>query len=323
LAIYCDCFNFYNCSNFYFINTFTSIQLIEASHIDKEKWDKKVADAHFNNITLYSWFLDAVADHWCGLVNDETYSSIFPVTYTSKLGVKQVYQAFFTRQYEVIGNSFTLNDAITFLKPEFKKISFRSSQNLTLNARKTVRKHQLLHTNAIQYKSNAKRMVKKAQKQYTYRFTNQVDDIVAIIGQTLSKQIHAFTPKTLNKLKTLAKVSLQKQKGDAIGIYENDCLIGGGFFLKDKATVTYLIASTSIEHKKNGAVYGLIDFALSHYQTQYKIFDFGGSNIDSIADFYKKFGAEDKTYFEYTINQLPIWFKALQNIKLSISKKPW
>ena len=41
------------------------------------------------------------------------------------------------------------------------------------------------------------------------------------------------------------------------------------------------------------------------------IFDFGGSNVDSIANFNKKFGAQDILYYGYEINTLS---KAVQKV---------
>jgi len=104
-------------------------------------------------------------------------------------------------------------------------------------------------------------------------------------------------------------------KGETIAVFDGNTIVGGGFFLKDKSTITYLKGASTDEAKKNGAMYGLLDFAFHHYQNDYSIFDFGGSNIENVAVFFKKLGGLDKTYFEYQINNLPLWFKVLKQLK--------
>ena len=67
--------------------------------------------------------------------------------------------------------------------------------------------------------------------------------------------------------------------------------------------------------KKNGAMYGLMNFAFETYKDRYSKFDFGGSDVESVATFYKKFGAIDNSYYNYLINDLPLWFNLLKKIK--------
>jgi len=263
---------------------------------------------------MYSWYLDATADNWSGLVSDD-YSTIFPVTYTKKLGVKQFYQAFFTRQFEVIGNEFDLTEAISFLEKEFKFINFRSSQNLELNQKTTIRQHQLIDLKSeYKYNRNAIRLTKKANNKFIYKSIKDVTPFIKLIKETLAQKIKEFTPQNIKKIEQLMLSSLKNNKGECIGIYENNTFVGAGFFLKDKNTTTYLKGISTEESKKNGAMFGLMNYAINHYPN-HSIFDFGGSAVESIAYFFKNFGAIGKNYNEYTINHLPLWFKTIKKLK--------
>ena len=98
----------------------------------------------------------------------------------------------------------------------------------------------------------------------------------------------------------LLKNAIKFQKGEVFELYTNENqLIAAAFFLKDKETVCYLIGDCNEENKKNGAMFSLMDFAIQHYKNQFKYFDFGGSNVESVATFYKKMGGKDVNYFEY------------------------
>jgi hypothetical protein len=69
------------------------------------------------------------------------------------------------------------------------------------------------------------------------------------------------------------------------------------------------------EEKKQGAMYGLMDFAMQKFALNYNTFDFGGSAIEGVANFYKKFGAQDCTYYDFHLNKMPTWFQTLKKIK--------
>ena len=138
---------------------------------------------------------------------------------------------------------------------------------------------------------------------------------MALINQNVAHKIKEFTPENIKRLKRLMDSAVKHNKGETIAVLQDNKIVGAGFFFKDKSTVTYLKGASTDDAKKNGAMYGLLDFALENYCKSYKLFDFGGSNIESVATFYKKLGGTDKTYFEYQINNLPLWFKGLKKLK--------
>ncbi len=264
---------------------------------------------------MYSWYLDAVSDNWGGVVHDN-YSTLFPATYSNKFRVKQFNQALFTREFEVVGADFKFEECIPLLKSQFKKIQFRSSRGL--NIANTERVHQIIHLDDefdCNYSTNAKRLIKKSNKNYTYRIVKCIDELIELVEQNVAHKIKEFTPDNIAKLKELMNCAASKNKGETIAVFENETIVAAGFFLKDKSTVTYLKGASIDIAKKNGAMFGLMNYAFSSYNTDYSIFDFGGSNIESVANFYKKFGAKDKIYYEYTINDLPLWFKLLKKFK--------
>jgi hypothetical protein len=294
------------------------IKHINSKHIDKKKWDDLVANSAIENVFMYSWYLDATADNWSGVVSNN-YTTIFPVTYTKKLGVKQFHQAFFTRQFEVIGHDFDLNNAIEFIHDEFKFINFRSKQVLKFNHAKIDRQHQIIDFNiGFKYSTNAKRLIKKSNKFYTYKSISNLTPFVTLIKEILVDKIKEFTPKNIVKLQKLMTSAMRNGKGECIGVFEGEKFVGAGFFFKDKNTITYLKGVSTEESKKNGAMYGLIDYVINQNQSDYSIFDFGGSIVEGVATFYKKFGATNKNYNEYTINHLPLWFSIIKKLKNNV-----
>jgi hypothetical protein len=267
---------------------------------------------------MYSWYLDAVSDSWGGLVNED-YSTIFPVTYTQNLGVKQFYQAFFTREFEVLGDGFNLREAINYLQDDFKMVNFRTSINSLNNIESIKRKYQFIDLNSdfeTSFSTNAKRLIKKSDKQFNYRVFTDVTELMELVRAHVAFKIKEFTPENITKLNGLMISALKNNKGELIGVYNDlNNLVAAGFFFQNKNNITYLKGASTDEAKKKGAMFGLMNFAFNRYRKNFSKFDFGGSNVDNVAQFYKKFGAKDMFYFDYTINHLPLWFKGLKKLK--------
>lgn len=276
-----------------------------------------MVNSPIENIFMYSWYLDSVSTKWGAIISDD-YKTIFPVTYTVKLGVKQYHQAMFTRQFTILGDGFSWSDVMRTLKGQFKLVQFRSNEFLEFGENREHRIFQSLELNEDydeNYSKNAKRLIKKSKNNYTFKRINCIQELIKLVKDTVAHKIKEFTPENILKLQSLMENAVKYQKGETIAVFENDQIVGSGFFLKDKSRVTYLKGASTESAKKNGAMYGLMDFAFSHYRSDFDRFDFGGSNVESVASFYKKFGAINNSYYNYAINDLPLWFSLLKKLK--------
>jgi hypothetical protein len=79
--------------------------------------------------------------------------------------------------------------------------------------------------------------------------------------------------------------------------------------------VTILVSVTDLNNRKNGANTFLIDQAIEHYKKDYEYFDFGGSSIHSIANYFLSLSATETTYFEISKNKLPLLINFTRKIK--------
>ena len=110
--------------------------------------------------------------------------------------------------------------------------------------------------------------------------------------------------------------TLTLSKGFYITASREGKKVGGIFVILDKDIAYYLIADGDIEAKKEGVVFGLMDQAIRHTRDMgYSIFDFGGSNVSSVAEFYRKFGARDNSYSRLVQDKTPKWFKLIKKLR--------
>ena len=292
------------------------MKFVERKDIDLKKWEARIDTDAIENIFNRSWYLDAVADNW-GAIITEDYKTILPVPYTIKLGLKQMYQAPFTREYDIVGSEFNWTEAAKFLAENLKAIHFRNAKENLFEDGET-RQHQYLslHGQPAQgYKTNAKRLIKKAKEKFSVELHDNPSVLIDLFKENVAHKIDSIGEDDLKKLDQLMTNALINKAGELWVIRESTEIKGAGFFLKDKSRVTYLKGASTDDLKKAGGMYLLIDSAINLYAKNFTTLDFGGSSIEGVANFYKKFGALDRTYYNYTIDRLPFWFKTLKRIK--------
>lgn len=291
------------------------MKLVDRKNIDILKWNEVIEGHHSENIFQYAWYLDAVAPQWSALIT-ENYGTILPVAWSQKLGVKQLIQAPFTREYTIMGDEFTWNEALAFLSGEFKGIHFRSEVAGLVKSEKT-RRHQWIDLRQDfekSYSQNAKRILKKEQNWESVLSTNP-NILIELFETHVAHKIDSVSPADLKSLARLMVDAIKNHKGELMLLKSGQETIAAGFFLKDKGRITYLKGAAKEESKKSGAMYHLLHAALKKYSRHFDTFDFGGSEIENVAEFYHKFGATDRIYYDYQIDDLPLWFKTLKKLK--------
>lgn len=293
------------------------MQLIARNDINDDKWNRRIAMADQENIFSYTWYLDAVAENWVALIDNENYSTILPIAYTSRLGIKRMYQAPFTREYTIFGNGFEWAEAIPFLEREFRALDFRSEKKLSVQGLE--RTHQILGlspTNYSDFSKNAIRLIKKSSKKYKINPGSKPDIILDLFRENVAHKIDTIGEKDLVILNQLMENAIANNQGKIlVATNEENQIVASIFALIDKQTITYLKGAATDESKKNGVMYALMASMIDHFQTTHQFFDFGGSDIESIANFFKKFGAVDRKYYNYTLDNTPFWFKIIKKIK--------
>jgi Acetyltransferase (GNAT) domain len=291
------------------------MKYVSRNDINIEKWNACIANSTVENIFCYSWYLDAVSKNWAAFIYGD-YETVVPIPFTNKIGVKSMYQPAFTREIDIFGKDFHWDDLLLKLEPIVKSVHFRNRQS-DIIAGPGKRNYQYLDlSGSIVYKTNAKRLVKKASQMFDYSASTQVTFLIKLFKETAFQKIDTITADDVIKLEELMMTTIDNKKGELLMVTKNGEDVAAGFFLKDKERVTYLKGAAFNEDKKQGAMFGLMDHAIQKYSDQgYKTFDFGGSDIENVATFYKKFGAIDCVYFDYIIDNLPFWYKTLKKLR--------
>lgn len=269
----------------------------------------------------YSWYLDIVAENWCGLIGDD-YQAVFPLPFNTKYGIRYVYQPFFTQQlglFSIAPISLSLvHDFLDAIPDQFRfiDINLNTYVKVKYSSAKLIPKI-TYHLDLIEpyftisgrYASNTKRNISKA---VAYNIS-VVRGLTALQLVEL-KKANAMAPlrqKHYNILTQLITQSVGNGVGELYGAYNaHNELSAGALFLKSNGKVIYLLASSTDEGREHRAMFSLVDKFINQNSESNLVLDFEGSNIDSIARFYAGFGASPCEYNHIVINRLP-WFLKL------------
>lgn len=295
------------------------IQYLKHHQIDKAKWDACIGSSRNRMVYAQSWYLDIVIKGWDALVAGN-YDAVMPLTIGKKYGINYLYQPFFTQQLGVFSkfeiDKKTMDEFVKAIPAKFRfvEINLNKANNYPIEGfqiRKNVnielkldRPYKELSSG---FSTNTKRNLKKAiQNDLTVLDNIPPEELIQLFRKNLGQEIKNIKTRHYHSLKQIMDKSLQEQNAEIYGVKSADGLLNAGaFFLQSFDSYIFLFSATNDESKENGAMFLIIDqFIKKHAGSSYTL-DFEGSNIKSLARFYKGFGAEVFHYPGIKRNNLP------------------
>jgi len=130
---------------------------------------------------------------------------------------------------------------------------------------------------------------------------------IEIFVDHYQKHSHSDIPGKYKEKEMITKLISECLKRKNGKIYtaenQNEVLLACAFITIYNNRLVYLLSSSSIEGKKQFAMYAIIDEIIRQHCNSEMILDFEGSMIPGIAYFMKGFGAEEELYYMYEWNE--------------------
>lgn len=269
----------------------------------------------------YSWYLDAVAENWIVIVNDD-YTSGIALPYIERASVKILYTPIFIRYIEFLGGE-TYEGGISKLIQSYFQIIETTYNKALFKGGKEQVFQQISDFSLFKMKSQAERSLKKADK-LEYK-VEESEDYSTIYKTIQSELLNKFSGITEKSLQTLDKLFKAAKEANVLKAYEvkdkDDLKVGGVICLENESSVLYLKGAVNDEAKSAGGMYLALSTAIENAKSKNKCFDFGGSRIEGVKRFNYNLGGKDVVYHSYNIDNGPIWFKLARRIKNRWSKK--
>jgi len=292
-------------------------------HIDVEKWDYLVAKTRYAGIYNYSYFLDSVCENWCIYV-DEHYSVGIAIPFTNKLKTKLVYTPNYLRCLNLLGeiNQKKIEAILKEIKNEFSSGDL-AIENLEYELNGKTRVYQQIsRTHEIQINTLSKRMLKKFdQSQLRISSNVELESVFSFLESNLFQRIQGLTKSDFILFKKLI-INLNNLKMLKIcGVVNSQNEFKGcSLFVQTKEKLIYIKGVASQDAMKDGAMYAMLFKNINEAHDNNLDFDFGGSNINSIKQFYSNLGGQDTLYSRIIWGNQPLYYKIAKYIYHFIGK---
>ncbi len=298
------------------------MKIIQREHIDTKKWDALVSSSSDNAVFSLSTYLDAVAENWCVLTDDD-YSKGIALPFTVRLGIKVIYTPIFVRYLEWFGVEIEKLESIkTIIQNEFQQGQLSS----TLSFENKKSEDFIFQISEIQEEqvinSQSKRMLSKFEKaDFTIQLDADEEEIIKIIKAELPQKVKSLNDKSLTSLEALVKSLKKDQLLKVVAVRKENTVVGGLFLVEFNHSLLYLKGAFTPDSKKEGAMYGVMQYVIELAKAQNKRFDFGGSRVEGVRRFNVNLGGKDVTYHSFEWDNSPLWFKILKRAKTAWKRK--
>lgn len=303
------------------MNEASKIQYLPHQEIDKKKWDACIHHAPNGLIYAYSFYLDTMSAHWDALVFGD-YEIVMPLTWNSKFGIKYLYQPFLTAQLGVFGKGITeyiRDDFFKEIPAAFRYIDIPLNSENIMSSPSGFDIHRSNYTLNLEssyekisagYNENTKRNIKKAGQVGCK--TEKEFDVEKVINLAVAqmKQQGNESKENTSHFRKLYQLLHEKQMATTYGILStaNELLASAVFFFSHNRTY-YILVGNNPAGRDTGASHALIDAFIKDNAGKKLILDFEGSDIPTLASFYRSFGALHEPYPHLKINRLPFFLK--------------
>ena len=291
------------------------MNFIEREHIDIEKWDRLVSTTKGSSVFSMSFYLDAVAENWCILVNED-YTRGMALPYVVRLKMRCCYTPIFVRYLEWCGPSMDDHRFMAMLKAQFRQGQLNTKQKV--RAKKLKRKvfQVIPPISESDANSQTKRMLNKFGKSLLeLTWGDDLSMIMHHIRRELPQKVHSLNKASLDRLGVLVSVLQEKKMLQMLTVREKGRGVGGIFVVEFNGSLLYLKGAMNKDTKDMGGMYAAMQEAIDLSQTKQLLFDFGGSNAEGVKRFNTNLGGQDSKYYAISWDNLPTWFQIVMKIR--------
>lgn len=295
----------------------TAIQFYDSQKIDQVKWDNCIAKNENGLIYAQYQYLNHLTKQWSAIIIGD-YQAILPIPWNIKWGIRY-YQAIpFIQQLGLVGQV-EINKIPIILKTIQKFASygdlFFNFDNLALaNAVPCIPKTNLVldlrqdyRTIANKYRKDLVHNLDKAKKHHPiYQESRSYANILALYQKQYAHRFNWVTESDFQQLSQLLSYYHPKQKCLVRELIDQttEDLLAAAILLKDSKRLYLLINVITHLGRQRSSNHLLIDQIIHEFADSQLLFDFEGSEIPGVNDFYANYQPINQPYFHFHHNQL-------------------
>jgi len=301
----------------------TGINILPSSRIDKDSWDLCVRKNANGLIYSSAVYLDTMSANWHGVVIDD-YAAVMALPWKKKFGIRYGYTPPFMQQLGLIGN-IGLNDLSEIIHSIHRFISFADIHFNFSNAAVQQLTPVVTRTNLIldlsvgydhlykKYSSDLKMNIKKATNGSLIYYESNIEQGIAFYISHYQERMPHILKCDYEHFSELCYL-LQKNENCFVRAARNQTgdILAIAVFLFDGKRIYNMMNTTMQKGRAEEANHFLLDKVIQEFAGRPLLFDFEGSDLPGVREFYEKFGAANQPYFHYHYNGLPWLLRLLK-----------
>lgn len=294
------------------------MDIIPSYKIDRAKWDACVGRSRNALIYGTSVWLDHLADNWWGIVFND-YEMVMPVPWRSKFGVRYSYHVPFIQQLGIFCGKKNPDENLfvqsLFSICRYGDYPFNFSNSIGKTEAFT---NYVLHLDrkfediTKAFSGDALQNIRKSEGQQ-FNYEKAEIDEAFFWYRKMYGRVSGVTDEQFERFK---KLCVFIGKNDKIIVRKvsaaNGKMLAIALLPADENRMYNVMNSTLPEGKNSEANYFLLSRLWMEFEASGMIFDFEGSDIPGVRDFYKKFGGINQPYYKLHFNHLPWPLKLLK-----------
>lgn len=293
------------------------IQFIPSPKINTDKWNTALKSAYGESIYGHAWYLDAFC-YWEALVVDD-YRIVIPIPFRKRFGISYVYVPRFCQTLGVFStdkiDSELASELLNALSNRYRFVDIALA-NLDLNpsfapvSNRNVEMSLAMPYDSLfqNFSSNTKRNIRKSVKSNsTFSLTTDPEKIINAYLENKAKEVGAgISGDDLKQLRAIVEAGLKHGALSIIEAYDDtNTFLGGAIFVASFSRYVFLFSGLTDAGKRDGAMFGIVNWFIKEHAAESMVLDFEGSNADGVARFYLGFGGIETTYYRIRLNNLP------------------
>ena len=291
------------------------LDIIPSYQIDKKKWDDCIYRSSNGLIYGYSYYLDALADNWHGIVVND-YECVMPVPWRKKMGIQYCYDVSFIQQLgyfnttQNIDHNALLDILFKFIKYGHYNFNYNNTAIAFLQKIKTTTNFiiELTDKETIvnNFTGSFRQSLQKAKGNDLTYLTASQNEAIEMYRNVFKNDLDSISEADYKNLLQLTKILALEDKCIARKIINKDgTAVSIVLLLKDDKRLYNIINATIEEGRKTESNYLLYSQLFFEFAGKGLLFDLEGSELPGVKSFYKKMGATDQPYYRIHINKLP------------------
>jgi hypothetical protein len=298
-------------------------QYLKRNQLDLSKWDQCIRNAENGRVYALAEYLDHTTQNWDALVYGN-YEIVMPLPWKKKLGIRYVYTPPFVQQLGLFGSN--LNHDISargfeMAASRFRWIDFNVNESFAHSAASSRFKTNYVIELDRDYESiragyttqcntNLQKAIRRGCR---FEEMLPVSEVIRLYRSAYGSR-HAANDTDYHRFEMLMNnPSRFKVYTHGVRDDETNELIFGALIIEFGNRLYYAMGAPTEKGRNARATYFFIDQLLQRFAGSKRIFDFEGSDLPNVAEFYQRFGPKKEQYLHMKINNLPSFMRMFKS----------